>query len=288
MSYASPNRPVVGDRRVQQWIDRQEGRGNDTPDVSQFLAKQLAAGRGLSAQVANKYSDRKYPTGSFGALSALGGLGGFASDEFDKKYGRGSMANLRGLEGVELGKGDVYMGATAIETPRTSTQTVNGGESSTPASTRYDITVLPRWMMRGGAAAAPGSGTPAGAEAAAARTPIEPPKDLLAAREAYDRANAYQGQSGSSSSLPDLSKVGGDLFNSIQGAADQQSQDYERRFLPALYANANLSAKEIAYETQNAIAGLPDNLALPDYGQVFPAGASKKGGLYKWLEGRIK
>jgi hypothetical protein len=285
MSYARPDRPVVGDQRVQQWLKRQEDRGKDQPDVANFLAKQLGRGRGLSSQVANKYSDGKYPTGSYGSLGRFDAFLG-ADEDFDKKYGRGSAANLRGLQGVELGKGDVYMGATPIETPRFSTRTVDGGESSTPASTRYDITVLPRWMVKQAGSTAGGS---AAANAAASQSPsdLEPPKDLLAAREAFDRANAYQAQ-GSSASLPDLSKVGGDLFNSIQGAAQDQIDDYERRFLPSLYANANLTAKEIAYETQNAIAGLPDNLALPDYNNVFPAGANKKGGLYKWLERRIK
>lgn len=286
MSYATPDRPVVGDKRVQQALARQEKRGKE-PDVQRILAMHLAADRGLSAQVVDKYNDGKYPTGRYGSLPVeLATRYGF-DGELDKRFGRGSAANLAGLEGIELGKGDVYMGATAIETPRRSTQSANGGEASTPASTRYDITVLPRWMVQqratGSATTPDGSG-----DSSTTPTSLEPPADLLAAREAYDRATTYQSQGGSSASLADLSKVGGDLFNSIQGAAQDQIDDYERRFLPQLYANANLTAKEIGYTTRDALANLPDNLALPDYNKIFPDRASEKGGLYRWLEGRIK
>lgn len=286
MSYATPVRPVVGDQRVQRALARQEERGND-PDVKRILAKHLAANRGLSAQVVNKYNDGKYPAGRHDWIpDELANRYG-VDDDLDERYGRGSAANLAGLKGAQLGKGDVYMGATAIEVPRVTRQTPNAGESVVePGSTRYDITVLPRWMVQqraAGSAAAPNEA----ADAPTDPTPLQPPEDLLVAREAYDRANAYQSQGGSTASLADLSKVGGDLFNSIQGAAQDQIDDYERRFLPQLYANANLTAKEIGYATRDALAGLPDNLALPEYGKVFPTRASKKGGLYPWLEGRI-
>jgi hypothetical protein len=162
MSYATPARPIVGDKRVQRALERQEERGKE-PDVTRILARHLAADRGLSAQVVNKFNDDKYPTGRYGWMH--GGDG-----SLDDRYGRGSAANIAGLKGVELGKGDVYMGATAIETPRVTRQTPNAGESVIePASTRYDITVLPRWMVKpqqqGSTASAAAIETPASAAA---------------------------------------------------------------------------------------------------------------------------
>lgn len=283
MSFAAPARPVVGDKRVQQALDRQEKRGKD-PDVNRVLARHLAAGRGLSAQVVNKYNSGKYSDGrstlplTFGSFSS--------HDKLDERFGRGSAANIAGLQGAELDKGDVYMGATKIESPRVTRQTPNGGESVVdPGSSRYDITVLPRWMVQGQAApaaAAPSSPSSSGF--------VEPDARLLATREAFDRASArLDGGTSSTSSVtaPDLTKGGGDLFFEIRSAADSSLEDYDRRFIPSLIAGANLASSEIGYATRDAIARLPADLKIPEYPKMFPDRASRKGGLYKWLEGRI-
>ena len=278
MSYATPERPIVGDKRVQQALARQEQRGKE-PDVRRILAKHLAADRGLSAQVVNKYNDGKYPTGRYGSMDIEMAAGYGLDGGLEERYGRGSTANLAGLKGAELAKGDVYMGATAIETPRTSTWTPNGGESSTPASTHYDITVLPRWMVKpqpqGSTASA------AAAETPAASTAISP--DLTKAREAYDRAGTYKSQSGGL----DLTASGPALYQNIYDAGTGGVADYEQRFIPELMANANLTAQEIRYGASSALDSLPDDLKLPTYDKVFPKKATDKQGLYRWLEQRL-
>lgn len=279
MSYATPARPIVGDKRVQRALERQEERGKE-PDVTRILARHLAADRGLSAQVVNKFNDGKYPTGRYGWMpdemaTRYGGDG-----SLDDRYGRGSAANIAGLKGVELGKGDVYMGATAIETPRVTRQTPNAGESVIePASTRYDITVLPRWMVKpqqqGSTASAAAIETPASAAAV--------PPDLTKAREAYDRAGEYKNQS----SGLNLALSGPSLYQNIHDAGAGGVEAYEQRFIPELMANANLTAQEIRYGASNALDSLPDNLKLPTYDKIFPKQATNKQGLYRWLEQRL-
>jgi hypothetical protein len=291
MSYARPNRPVVGGKRVQQWIDRQEERGQEHPDVTKFLARQLAQERGLSANVVNKYNDSKYPTGKYGAMGAFGGsfgglAGRVADKELEEKYGRDTKADIAGMQGARLRKGDVYMGATAIETPATSVNTPWEGHSSTPASTRYDLTVLPRWMVKQKTQ----SGSPAAAPAQqTAPASTEPNVDLTKAREAYDRATQYQSQGGETrgGSGLDLTASGSSLYQNLFDAGNAGVSDYENRFIPALDARANLTAQEIRYEAGSAIDALPDNLQLPTYDKMFPKAAGKKQGLYKWLENRL-
>ncbi|NDC88028.1 MAG: hypothetical protein EB075_04350 [Bacteroidetes bacterium] len=290
MSYASPKRPIVRDRSVQRYIDRQEARGKDRPDVNEFLAKQLDKGRGLSGKVAHKYSEGKYPTGGYWGT----GPWGLNDAELDEKYGRGSAANLRALRQgeVSIGKGNVFMGATETDIPRESGRTRNGGYWSTPGRKEYSITSLPKWMVKNaaGSAAKSDDDSPASVD-----QPLPPGADLANAREAYDRANAYSGGSDSSSRFGsaastgfDLDQTGGDLYNAIAGQGQSQINEYQNRFLPKLFANANLTAQEIGYAGQQAIAGLPDNLKIPDYDKVFPSKATDKKGIYKWLENRIQ
>ena len=291
MSFARPNRPVVGDKRVQRWIDRQEERGQEHPDVTKFLARQLAKDRGLSANVVNSYNERKYPTGKYGAMGAFGGsFGGIvdavADKDLEEKYGRGTKADIDGMQGANLRRGDVYMGATAIETPASSTNTPWEGHTSTPASTRYDLTVLPRWMVKqkpqsGGSAAAPAE------QVAPAST--EPNIDLVKAREAYDRATQYQSQGGEAvgGGGLDLTASGSSLYQNLYDAGNAGVSDYENRFISELDTRANLTAQEIRYGASSALDSLPKNLALPKYDKIFPKSAGKKEGLYKWLESRL-
>jgi hypothetical protein len=290
MSFARPNRPVVGDKRVQRWIDRQEERGQEHPDVTKFLARQLSKDRGLSANVVNKYNDSEYPTGKYGSFGNVnvppfGTVGSLMGEDLDEKYGRGTKADIAGMKGASLRRGDVYMGATAIETPATSTNTPYGGNTSGPASTRYDVTVLPRWMVKQqqqseNPAAAPVQQTDP--------TSTEPSVDLIKAREAYDRATQYQSQGGDSrgGSDLDLTASGSSLYQNLYDAGSAGVANYENRFIPALDARAKLTAEEIRYGTGSAIDALPDNLQLPTYDKMFPKVAAKKG-LYKWLENRL-
>jgi hypothetical protein len=133
---------------------------------------------------------------------------------------------------------------------------------------------------RGGSAAKRAS-----ADADSSPVSNEPGPDLLAAREAYDDLNS--GSAASGIYQPDLTKTGGDLYSEIQAGAQSQINDYERRFIPKLLANANLTAQEIGYTGQQAIANLPSDLNLPDYDKIFPKQATNKKGIYKWLESRL-
>jgi hypothetical protein len=291
MSYAAPNRRVVGDRRVQKYLDRQERKGNDRPDVREFLARKLGKGSGLSAKVVNSLNSGKYPQG-FSFANPSGAANVKVADD---KFGKGTAADVAGLSGLRLDPGDVYMGATEVEQPGTQTRSklTDFGVSQTPGSTTMARTILPRWMVKGAgketAAPADRDDTP--------KAPVEPGADLLAARgayeEAYNRANSYRDQSSANSGGSfasggaDLSLTGGDLLNSIQSAGNAERSDYEQRFLPQVIAGANLTAQEIGYGAKQAISNLPSDLKLPDYSKIFPDRAEKKGGLHKWLESRI-
>jgi len=283
MSFASPNRPVVGDKRVQRWIDRQEERGQEHPDVTKFLARQLSKDRGLSANVVNSYNEGKYPTGKYGSMGAFGAIAD-AGQDLDERYGRGTKADIAGLKGASLRKGDVYMGATEV-----------GPAAEGSDFTRYtdgvlnrevDITVLPRWMVKQQPQSVSPTAAPVQQQAAPAGT--EPSVDLIKAREAYDRATQYQSQGGDSrgGSDLDLTASGSSLYQNLYDAGRAGVADYENRFIPALDARAKLTAQEIRYGTGSAIDALPDNLQLPTYDKMFPKVAAKKG-LYKWLENRL-
>lgn len=290
MSFAAPAKPILRDREVRRRLARQEERGKD-PDVNRILAKHLGSGGGLGGKVVNRYNKGDYPVGGSSFASALGKTG--LGDDFDDRFGAGASANIAGLEGAQISKGNVYMGATEVRTPGTSSRTPSAGLIQTPESTRYDITSLPRWMVKQGAPQAGGDGE----VKQTTSTTVEPSADLLAAREAYDRANAYQagadrtdssgGTGGSFASSVDFTKTGGDLLNAIAASGAKELDDYQNRFIPQLTSSANLAAQEIGYGARSAISALPDNLKLPDYSKIFPGRAEKKGGLYKWLEGRI-
>lgn len=283
MSYASPdrpNRPIVGDRRVQEWLNSKRASGQDNPDVTQFLASQLSKGRGLSANVVNKYAKNAYPP----SRSLAGGLfGGMGDEALDEKYGRGSAANVRGLQNAKLGKDDVYFGATEVTTPRRSTISASGGEASTPASTRYDLTVLPKWLIRQNGAA---GGGPLAGDQPQERRPVDD-SSLNAAREAYNRATQYKSDAspGSGGSMASAgSGSSGNLFENIASLGQSQIDDYERRFIPQLKADANLGIQETGFAIRNAIANLPDDMALQDNLDIFAKGSYRKGSRQSMFE----
>ena len=288
MSYANPGRGVIGDRDVQAYLRR---RGDDA-NVQGFLAKNLARGRALSAQVANKASDGKYSTrGDYSLLQRVGSpLAGLNDEDVDKRYGRGSSANLAALFGgdeLDLAPGTVFTGATRVTTPRSSSRDVNGGESSTPASTRYDLTVLPRSLF------SQGSGGTAGAPTADG--PRQPTDDrgLQAAREAVSRAGQYKETSaGSASSGSAAGGAGssGNLFENIAALGQGQIDDYERRFIPKMQADANLGIQEVGYGIRGLIDSLPSDLAVPEYLDPFARGSYREGSkksLFEYAKGQI-
>ena len=271
-SAANQRGRIIGKHRVEAFIKRREDKGDDNPDVLGFLDRKLGAGAALSAAVANRAGAGKYDPPLF------------ASRPFT---GEPESDNLRGLEGLNIGKGMTYVGASSTTTPRTERRTRDEGYSATPETTTFTPIVLPRDMVR-----ARGGSTAKRASADADSSPVsnEPGPDLLAAREAYDDLNSGSASSGSAASgiyQPDLTKTGGDLYSEIQAGAQSQINDYERRFVPKLLANANLTAQEIGYAGQQAIANLPSDLKLPDYDKIFPKQATNKKGIYKWLESRL-
>lgn len=268
-------------------MQRLEKRRDDDGEVrsgaaDKIIQKYLDRGGALAGKVVNQYNkdESPYLSGSdrFSRNFSGGGLGSLA--------GQARSADLAGLDGIKVGKGDVYVGSTAIDVPGYSHTDHQSGHTATPGRTDYARTILPKWMVKGAA----GSSAAAAADAGGAgeSTSLPPGSDLLAAREAYDRASSFGAGAAATTKLPDLTKTGGELYNEIQGAGQSQLDDYQERFIPKLLANANLTAQEIGYAGQQAIANLPDNLNLPEYDKVFPKRATDKKGIYSWLESRIK
>jgi len=105
-----------------------------------------------------------------------------------------------------------------------------------------------------------------GNEESAPATPIEPSQALLDARQAWDH---FEGRRGEGSIHYDPTKDG------ITAAADYGSRatdDYHNRFLPGLYAQANLAAEEIGYAGEQAVAdfqGKVPDLASNDIQELF-------------------
>jgi hypothetical protein len=289
MSFARPNRPVVGDKFVQRAIRRQEERGQKHPDVTKILARQLAKDRGLSANVVNNYNEGKYPTGKYGSMGAFGAFAD-AGEDLDKKYGRGTKADIAGLQGAKLGRGDVYMGATEV-----------GPATEGSDFTRYtdgvlnrevDRTIVPSWMVQ----QKPQSGSAAAPAQQVAPASTQPSPGLTKAREAYDRANQYQQESANGGSfagrvVADLSKTGSDLYTEINRAGNAGVQAYNDLAIPQLQANASLTAHEIGYAAQNAIANLPLDLRIPEYDEIFGKKNERKireGGVFGFLGDNLK
>lgn len=286
MSYARPK--VIGDKDVRAWIKSRQEKGKDDPNTAAYLAKQLEKGNALGAKAANTYAEGDYDTQKQRYLRYHGIYGGTGS--FARAAGKDVPASIAGLSGLKLSKGDVYLGSSQRDVPGSSRRDPKSGLTQVPGRTEYYPTVARRSDFVSRFREAPKDSDSEGSGEAAS---VEPSNDLLAAREAYDRANAYSSSSrgpfggGSFASPLDLSKTGGDLFNAIAADAERQRDWYDNTFVNKLLANANLTAQEIGYAGQSAIANLPKDLKLPEYSKIFPDRAQRKGGLYKWLEGRI-
>jgi len=251
-------------------IDKEELRqrmaGRDNPDVQSYVADQLGQGAALSAGAMKFVAKNETPAQRMRSLTGWG-------EEPEP-------AAIAGLRNTSLPKGYVYMGAAETTTPRTSSRTRNGGFASTPEQTTYTPIALPRDAIAGSAAA------PAAAQEE--KKPLEPGADLMAAREAYDRANQYQRDSGSKAFSPDLSLTGGALLNDIYRSGAEGADKFENETVQRFTAGANLAGQEVAYAARQAIAGLPDDLNLPEYTSMFPetgpaADKIAEKGLYAWL-----
>ena len=285
MSYARPK--VIGDKDVRAWIKSRQEKGKEDPNTAAYLAKQLEKGNALGAKAANTYAEGDYDTDRQRFLRYHGAYGGTGS--FAQAAGKDVPASIAGLSGLKLSKGDVYLGSSQRDVPGSSHRDSRRGLTQVPGRTEYYPTVARRSDFVSRFQEAPKDPD---SESSGETESVEPSNALLAAREAYGRANAYSSSSGSSSggssfaSPLDLSKTGGDLFNAIAADGERQRDWYDNTFVNKLLANANLTAQEIGYAGQSAIANLPEDLKLPEYTSVFGSKNDRKiakRGLYDLL-----
>ena len=272
-SAASGRGQIIQKQDVENWINERRAAGKADPSVSKFLQSKLNEGYGLSGGVLNAANNNRYESRKQTVLRHAGmGDGVF----------EGSLA---GMKGAKLSPGTAYYGSTAITEPAKGSRSVNGGWTSTKERTTHLPIVLPRDMVAGQQQ----EPTRAPQEA---KQPPEPGPDLVAAREAYDRATTYREQSGSAAAggsyESPLSKSGPELYAAIDEQARGELAGYEKRFADYWDTRANLTAQEIGYAGRQAIASLPDDLNLPAYTSIFPdSGAAgdkiAEKGLYGWL-----
>ena len=254
-SAASQRGRIIEEEELRQWMA-----GRDNPDVHSYVADQLGQGAGLSGDAMKFVAEN----GTFASPLSLTGS---------------EPAAIAGLRNTTLPEGYVYLGAAKTTTPKTYAR-YRDGFSTKPGKTTYTPIALPRDAIAGSAAA------PAAAQEE--KKPLEPGADLMAAREAYDRANQYQRDSGSKAFSPDLSLTSGALLNDIYRSGAEGVDKFENKTVQRFTAGANLAGQEVAYAARQAIAGLPDDLKLPKYTDMFPksgADADKiaEKGLFAWL-----
>lgn len=96
-------------------IARQTGRTTD-----QVIAKAIDVGIGVGSKVINRYQP--------------------STPSFYQPV----SSNLTPLQNLTIPRGTAYYGSSTVTTPATQTRTVDGGSSSTPATTTYTPIVLPR------------------------------------------------------------------------------------------------------------------------------------------------
>jgi len=266
-SAASQRGRIIEEEELRQWMA-----GRDNPDVHSYVAKELQEGKGevgLSAGAMKFVAKNETPAQRMRSLTGWG-------EEPEP-------AAIAGLRNTSLPEGYVYLGAAKTTTPMTLSR-YGGGFSSKPGKTTYTPIALPRDVFTGSAAA------PAAAQEE--KKPLEPGADLMAAREAYDRANQYQRDSGSKAFSPDLSLTGGALLNDIYRSGAEGVDKFENKTVQRFTAGANLAGQEVAYAARQAIAGLPDDLKLSKYPDMFPktgpaADKIAEKGLYTWLSNQI-
>jgi len=267
---------ILTDRRLREMLAT---RRDDDGEIrrgaaNRIIANYLDKGRGgISGAVVNRLNQSDSPYGSSGPF--LPGEDRGVSDSPD----------IAGLKGLRLGKGEVYYGSTAREIEPYRSNSPASGSTYIPGRTEYSPIVLPRGIV--GSRARGAQQSPEASESAA------PSRDLLNARAAYDSLNTDTGSAASSgdsaSTAFDLGKTGSDLYNSIAGQGQSQIDTYKQRFIPRLLANANLTAQEIGYAGQQALADLPDDLNLTDYTDPFRKGSGpgKKQSLFSYLSNQI-
>jgi hypothetical protein len=99
----------------------------------------------------------------------------------------------------------------------------------------------------------------------ATRQSFTPSPDLLAAREdAKTKAQDWQTASAATGSGLNLDPTSGDLYSRIHQSGSNQVDNYQRRFIPSLYATANLQALETGESSRYWLGQLDPAVKPPD------------------------
>lgn len=133
------SRGYVTGKDVKQFVQRKEAAGK-TADVSKFLENQLAKGYGVGAGAVGKYSQQQ-------ARTSRGLLGNPLVSNY---FGRES-ANVGGMRGLELGRGQVYMGSARVVTPSQPSNSIGSGASGfswSPGRVDYARSIMPKSLVR--------------------------------------------------------------------------------------------------------------------------------------------
>lgn len=233
---------IISDRDVRAF---QQRRGDDA-DVDRYLNRQLAQGAGLSRQVVKEYGDRDSDYFTPQQRLTRYALETYAGD------GNPLAAGITAAG--DIGKGNVYLGATA---PR------NPGGSPSPAGSGYNAIVAPRWMVKGAARPAPES---TGSSAAAADPrPFTPSTELTAAQtEALDRAQQWRDSSAAAPASAKPALDAGNIYGEVFALGAGQVDDYKNRFLPMLDANARAQTAELGEATRYHLSQLSPDVKPSD------------------------
>jgi len=107
---------------------------------------------------------------------------------------------------------------------------------------------------------------PAPAAPESPRQPFTPSPDLIAAQaEAKDRAQQWLGSGSSAAGAASGSGVGtGNIYADVYAMGAGQVDDYKRRFLPSLTADAMLQAKETGEASRYWLGQLSPDVKPPD------------------------
>lgn len=261
-SYAGGNSSRLGQVMDSAMLRGEQG-GEKSKKAYDIIQRHLAEGGALSKGLTKKFmakGDRNEFLPKYEAT-------------FGPRDGK-EPAAVAGMRGLELPEGAVYLGSAAVTTPGSSSRTRNGGHTSTPGRTTY----APGFMSGGAFRSLAARQEEPSSAPAGEQKPYEPSPDLAPAREAYQRAMAYQEGSGSAAAPAfDANLQGGDLLNNIYAQGDTYKKRFDR-FLDQQDKRSRLIAAEIGDATQGAIAGLSPDIKVPEYTDPFrETGYGKRG-----------
>ena len=187
--------------------------------VAQVMAKALDRGATLGSSLVNNYNrgnlgpnDRNLT--NFGGVPIGTGINGAATR---------AITSLQALQGLQMGKGQVYAGSTTTTTSRQNHWDPLGGSSYTPGTTTYNPIVLPRGMTaagQGGAGGAGGNGNGGGNGNVKNDGSIESIKALYAQQMDDARAEMEKYAQMQAEAISTMQLDFGNQIGEIQSAAD--------------------------------------------------------------------